>query len=221
MNSKMLMLIAVIIVLVVIAGAVYVFLPRSPPPSGNTTTTTPPSVPSKILNVSIDAATLTSVKLKWDKVNNVSGYYVYSSGQRIKTVSDNTISLTSLQSNSDFTFQIAAFNNTGQEGAKSDILPFRTSLPGSASSFTCTMTATSATLNWTPVQYADIYKIAWALDYGNGVSGQYTQIDVFANVTSHTITGLTPITNYVFVLIPTNKVGTGTTKYVQGTTTAS
>jgi glucose/arabinose dehydrogenase len=107
---------------------------NSSPTSGNVPITTPPSddaqaptVPAGVRSTSVGS---TSVTLAWDASTDnveVTGYHVYRDGARFATVPDTTATAADLTQNTEYSFQVEAFDANGNVSAKSAALRVRTS----------------------------------------------------------------------------------------------
>ncbi|MEI5993025.1 M60 family metallopeptidase [Candidatus Enterococcus mansonii] len=79
--------------------------------------------PSKPVNVLSSNITQDSITLNWSPSTSpvgVSGYNVYRNGVKITTVRTTTFKDSGLQANTNYTYQIAAFDSSNKESAKSD-----------------------------------------------------------------------------------------------------
>lgn len=151
------------------------------------------------LNLKCTGATATSITLSWDIADYVDAYEIRydekgTLGWRYqKTTSNNSITITGLEPNTDYAFDICVINDE-EKSERSATIYASTHELKKPTNLRCTAaTATSITLSWAAVSGADSYEIRYDKAYTIGWSHSKTTVD-----TSITITGLNPDTEYAF-----------------------
>ena len=149
-----------------------------------------PAAPSGI----VKSSTENSVKLKWDKISDATGYEVLFGGKRY-IVSGNEKDFTSLSANTEYSYQIRGKNADGT-GPYSALQTVRTTpVAPSVSALTVTVNEYSATVGWTAVSGATSYDLL----FNGQVYG--------GSAVSRTVNRLTADTNYSLQLRVRNADG--------------
>jgi hypothetical protein len=90
------------------------------------------SVPGAPSGLAVTGVTSSSASLSWTAPSGaVSGYYVYSDGTRVTSVTGTTATVTGLAASTSYSFSVSAFNSAG-EGAQSSSVSATTSSSGSS-----------------------------------------------------------------------------------------
>lgn len=93
--------------------------------------------------VKVSATAANSVSLTWGSVTGATGYYVYRSGMTSNPiqVSGTSATISGLESNTSYTFQVAAYTTTGKAGPKSTSVSGKTKSVSLAKPSTPTVSA--------------------------------------------------------------------------------
>lgn len=184
----------------------------SPPPPGG-----PPSVPS---NLTVTAASSSQIDLSWSaSTGSVAGYKIYRGGSFLKQVSSTSTSDTGLTASTQYCYTVSAYDAANNESAQSSqqcaTTLTTTSAPAAPSNVSATnITQTSATLSWTDNSNNETgFKIGtcslpYCSDIGCICKAGFTEAGrVGANVTSYSLTGLSPSTSYRYYILAYNSAG--------------
>jgi chitodextrinase len=150
-----------------------------------------PSIPENLMGVPSE----NSVALSWtasaDNVGVV-GYVIYLDGDSINTVTETTFAATELDVLTEYTFEVEAFDASGNKSEKASITVSTTdeTAPSVPADLAATATETNISLSWTTS--TDNVSVVGYIVYLNGVS--------FDTVTepTFTATGLDIFTEYTF-----------------------
>jgi fibronectin type 3 domain-containing protein len=178
-----------------------------------------PGIPA---NVTVSAATATSITLSWTSVTGATGYYIYRSaaaeGVYTQVGSSATTSYTNTELSADesYYYKVAAYN-TGGTGARSASVSAKTLLATPTGVTAAAASTSSITVSWTLVTGAADYYIYRSASAG----GTYAQVGTSTSA-SYTNTGLSSGTTYYYKVAAHNTGGTSAqSAYVFATTTAS
>ena len=189
------------------------------------TVATPQVLPAQPSSPRVTSATGTSEMLAWtDASDNESGFvsqYKIGNGSWVAgpSVGANVTSLTvtGLKTGTYYTFQVGAKNTVGTHWS-AYFYGWTQALPAEPTGGSAAMGSTSAVLTWTDnsnneTSFVTQYRPAGSSTWIAGPS-------VGANVTSVTVTGLSPSTPYTFQVGARNSVGTHWSAYINNATTA-
>jgi hypothetical protein len=191
--------------------------------SGYANTTTLASAPT---NLSAIPASTSQINLSWDTANASSSVYAvhFTDGSLIATTTATTYSVTGLSENTSYTFKVRT-EQTGDSGvysAYSDTVTTST-LVGVLNAPTdvtpASVSTTTLALSWTD---ASSNEDAFFVSYGtDGVTFPTTATTTASGIESALVVGLTPNTQYYFIVVASNGSGTATSTPVSTTTLAS
>ena len=178
----------------------------------------PLTTPSAPRNLTATAQTNgTSVLLNWDAPSDNGGAaitdYEYSSddGSTWTAIgSTNTeYTVTGLDKNTEYTFQVRAVNSQGNSLASAAVTETTaTTVPGTPTSLSVTTTQTTAALSWTaPTDTGGTPITEYQYRYQEGSTADGTWTDTNSTATSVTISNLTANTEYTFQVRAVNSVG--------------
>jgi O-glycosyl hydrolase len=183
-------------------------------------------LPAEPANPMVTSATGTSEVLTWTDASDnetsfVSQYRPVGSSTWISgpTVGANatTMTVSGLKTGTEYTFQVGARNPVGTHWSVY-FYGWTQALPAEPTGGSASMSSTSAVLTWTDnsdneTSFVSQYR-------PDGSSTWITGPSVGANITSMTVTGLSPSTDYTFQVGAQNSVGTHWSAYFYGTTPA-
>jgi hypothetical protein len=194
--------------------------------SAYATANTPQVLPAQPASPRVTSATGTTETLAWtDTSDNESGFYSQyrpvgsSSWNRGPSVGSNVTSLTvpGLKNGTQYVFQVGSENSAGTHWS-AYFYGWTQALPAEPTGGSAALGSTSAVLTWTDnsnnetsfvTQYRPTSSSTW-------IAGP----SVGANVTSVTVSGLSPSTAYTFQVGAQNSVGTHWSAYINASTTA-
>ncbi len=170
----------------------------------------PPSLPAPsaigaATGLAILSSSPTTVTVSWTPILGARSYQVMQSGTPIGPfapsamgqTTNNGATITGLQPNTTYYFQLMAMDGLGNQSPMSNTVSASTMAAGAASTGLSVggLTATTATLSWTPVPGAAFYQIGQALS----PNGPFASANLMSPTsTSVTVTGLTPGVTYYF-----------------------
>jgi type II secretory pathway pseudopilin PulG len=191
--------------------------------AGPISVTTDGTAPPAATNLQVTATTDTSISLSWqDNAQNETGYRVEhrqqgaSSWARGPNLPADTTShtVTGLQPNTTYELRVVAFNNWGQSPSQS-VQATTQGPPSTPTGFRTTgATNVSISLAWNDVQGEDRY----LLEYRQQGTGSWTQVQLAANTTQHTVSDLDQATTYEFRLSASNQWGSSAPATLQAST---
>lgn len=128
---------------------------------------TPNTLPTAPSNFSYSNLSSSSASLSWSSVSDASGYYLYRNDVLIQTINNKIVTSftdSSLTPNTDYTYKIVAFNTSGTSSPVSLSVHTSSVIPSTPTNLTTTrVNHEYVSLSWSPVLYADGYKV-----YKNG-----------------------------------------------------
>lgn len=155
---------------------VYNNMPSDPAPkpdaiTSTTQPTTKPEVkPEKVTGLSSTSSGVDSISLKWNKVDNAKGYYVYryvlstKTYTKIATVSadKNTYKHTGLNPGTAYRYAVAAYNSAGTGSKSAKILTSTTPKKVNIKTPTTAYTEHQITAKWYPLSACTGYKVQYS-----------------------------------------------------------
>jgi cysteine-rich repeat protein len=177
----------------------------------------PPSFPYALSATQKVPASAFEINLAWaDGSHNESGFRIERKtgttgvwesaglvGAGIRTFKDTAAVLTS---SATYYYRVFAYNALGDSPASNlasvvttDIIPSNPQNPTSA-----TVSSSAIRIAWTDVSQNET---GFRITYRKGATGTWSQQDIAANLTEHTITGLDPNTTYSFLVQAFNNIG--------------
>ncbi|GEM_PF-6004578 len=194
--------------------------------ASGSTTINPPNAPTGVTPASVSTSTLT---LSWTDTNSYEdNYFVYldttegESDTLVTTTASNVTStaISGLTPNTTYYFTVVASNTAGTATSTQSSTTTISLSPDAPTDLTVTnIQSTSLTLSWTDNTSGTNAEDNFIVKYGTS-TGSYstTATTTQANTTSSTVTGLTPNTEYFFVVLATNEAGTATSTEFSTTT---
>jgi phage-related protein len=191
--------------------------------AGPISVTTDGAAPPAATNLQVTATTDTSISLSWqDNAQNETGYRVEhrqqgaSSWVRGPNLPANTTShtVTGLQPSTTYELQVVAFNSWGETPSQT-VQGTTQGPPSTPTGFQATGTTNvSISLSWNDVQGEDRY----LLEYRQQGTGSWTAVQLAANTTQLTVSGLHQATTYEFRLSASNQWGSSAPATLQAST---
>jgi chitodextrinase len=188
------------------ATTTYSYTVRAVDAAGNVSTAstaasaTTPAVPDTIApttptGFSATAISSSRIGLSWSASTDnvaVTGYRVYRNNVFLVTLGGNatTYESTGLAASTTYTYNVDAVDAAGNASGVS------------TSAVATTRAANTATLEWDPVVVQNLsgYRIYFGTSPGTYIQARGAGLAVAANITTHTVTGLTPGTRYYFAV---------------------
>jgi hypothetical protein len=139
-------------------------------------------------NLTASLITYNSVQLSWTPIQGASSYSIYQNGVKLSnTVVTNSVNVSNLTPNTDYSFQVTAIINSLESG-KSNQINVKTLLFAPTNLIASSLTSNSVLLSWTGVSGANSYNI-----YQNGV-----KLTTSSTTNSYSVGNLNPNTTYTF-----------------------
>ncbi len=189
--------------------------------SGTITVLTIPPNPVATAGSNVQAI---SFSANWNAATGAAGYYLdvatdnaftnFVSGFNNKDVSNvTTFSVTGLSANTTYYYRTRAYNTTGTSG-NSNVITQLTAPAAPIANAASNVLSSSFSANWNAVTGGTGYRIDVATDNGfTNILGSYNNLDV-SNVTTYSVTGLSPNSTYYYRVRAYNTGGTSSSSNI-------
>ena len=177
---------------------------------------------AKVTNISVSDVTESTATLKWGKVSGATSYRVTLTNintdyKTNHTSATNSVNLTNLTPRGNYAVTVIALNGSSLKSDTSAVFNFSTSA-GAVTNLKATANPdTTVNLSWTGVSDADGYRVSYSKFDASGNPGSFINKGVIT-ADSYKISGLTPLSYYIFKVETATKTTSGSYTYGKAAT---